>query len=70
MGTLVSAKLSGSNAISREDACERMPTRSTIKVTVNWVEVQTYISGSLFMSAMAARGIPKLLAGPQKSSLC
>ena len=26
-----------------------------------------YISGSFFMSAMAARGMPKLEAGPQKS---
>jgi hypothetical protein len=30
----------------------------------------TYISGSLLMSAIAAIGIPKLLAGPQKSSNC
>jgi len=29
----------------------------------------TYISGSLLMSAIAAIGIPKLLAGPQKSAL-
>jgi len=29
---------------------------------------RTYISGSLLMSAMAAIGIPKLLAGPQKSA--
>jgi hypothetical protein len=29
--------------------------------------VGVYISGSLLMSAMAARGMPKLLAGPQKS---
>jgi hypothetical protein len=28
----------------------------------------TYISGSLLMSAIAAIGIPKLLAGPQKSA--
>lgn len=27
----------------------------------------THISGSFFMSAMAAKGIPKLEAGPQKS---
>jgi hypothetical protein len=28
----------------------------------------TYISGSFFMSAMAAKGMPKLDAGPQKSA--
>ena len=30
---------------------------------------QTHISGSFVMSATAAIGIPKLLAGPQKSAL-
>lgn len=30
---------------------------------------QTHISGSFVMSATAAIGIPKLLAGPQKSDL-
>lgn len=31
-------------------------------------QLGTYISGSFFMSAMAAKGIPKLDAGPQKSA--
>jgi hypothetical protein len=29
---------------------------------------ETYISGSLLISAIAAMGIPKLLTGPQKSA--
>jgi hypothetical protein len=33
-----------------------------------WGGMGTYISGSLLMSAIAAIGIPKLLAGPQKSA--
>lgn len=38
-------------------------------VRKSMVGSQTYISGSLVvMSATAAIGIPKLLAGPQKSS--